>query len=399
MPSPATPAIARPSAFWHHVASFIGLGVAFATLMARQPALQAEFALSAGDWGWCLLAAGGGGVSAYPFTRWMLRRHGSRRLMASNGLLLGLGLALLPWWPDGLVALLPAMFCQGLVMNGLNVAVNSQAVHYENRSGHVCMGRLHALFYLGVTGAAVVSSAAVASGLSVHQHFAVMGIGVSAGYLGLSRRFAVDRVTAPPPRGDGSMHRPSGAVLALGTLGALASIVASGIDGWTPLVLHSVMQASASTASLGLATFSISMFVGRMLTDRLALRFGPRTLVRGGALLGAVMLLAVTLMPSVPLAFVALMIAGLGQAAVFPILYTAAGRLGSDTLAGMASLSAAGGLIGPVLLGRIAAFSSPVAVYLGLASVMLLVGWQARVLPARSVLQAAPPAVTESIGT
>jgi MFS family permease len=164
-------------------------------------------------------------------------------------------------------------------------------------------------------------------------------------------------------------------------------------------VLHSVMQASASTASLGLATFSISMFVGRMLTDRLALRVGPRPLVRGGALLGAVMLLAVTLAPSVPLAFVALMLAGLGQAAVFPILYTAAGRLGSDTLAGMASISAAGGLIGPVLLGRIAALSSPVAVYVGLAGVMLLLGWQARVLPARTVLPPARPVGTESIST
>jgi predicted MFS family arabinose efflux permease len=386
-----------PSAFWHHVASFVGLGVSFATLMSRQPAVQAEFALSAGDWGWCLLAAGSGGVSAYPVTRWMLRHHGSRRLVASNGLLLGLSLALLPWWPDGLLALLPTLFVMGLLMNGLNVAVNSQAVHYENRSGHVCMGRLHALFYLGVTGAAVLSSAVVAAGLSLHQHFALVGLGISTAYLWLSRRFAVDRVSGPAPRGDGSVHRPSGAVLALGTLGALAAIVTSGIDGWTPLVLHSAMQASASTASLGLASFSIAMFVGRMLTDRLALRFGPRPLVRGGALLGAVMLLVLTLWPSVPLAFVALTLAGLGQAAVFPILYTAAGRLGSDTLAGMASISAAGGLVGPVLLGRIAVIGTPAAVYVGLAGVMLLLAWQARVLPARAVLAPARPVGAESI--
>ena len=124
-----------PSAFWHHVASFIGLGVTFATLMSRQPALQAEYGLNAGDWGWCLLAAGAGGVSAYPITRWMLLHQGSRALLTCNGILLGLGLALLPWWPGGLATLLPALFCQGLLMNGLNVAVNSQAVHFENRTG------------------------------------------------------------------------------------------------------------------------------------------------------------------------------------------------------------------------------------------------------------------------
>ena len=379
-----------PSAFWHHVASFIGLGVTFATLMSRQPALQAEYGLNAGDWGWCLLAAGAGGVSAYPITRWMLLHQGSRALLTCNGILLGLGLVLLPWWPGGLATLLPALFCQGLLMNGLNVAVNSQAVHFENRTGHFCMGRLHALFYLGVTGAAFVSSAAVAAGLSAHQHFAIVGLGVSGAYLWLSRRFAVDIVAPHEPTESGS-HRPSRAVLAFGTLGALASIVASGIDGWTPLLLHSVMGASASTASLGLGAFSLSMFVGRMLTDPLAHRFGPRRLVRGGALLGAVMLVAVSSMPSVPLAFAALVIAGLGQAAVFPILYSAAGRLGGHTIAGMASIASAGGLIGPVLLGRIAALGSPAAVVLGLIGAMLLVGWRAQVLPQRAALPMAQP--------
>ena len=388
-PSPASTEL-HPSQFWHHVASFIGLGVTFATLMARQPAVQSLYALNAGDWGWCLLAAGGGGVAAYPVTRWMLRRHGSRTLVAFNGVALGLGLALLPWWPGGLWLLLPALFCQGLLMNGLNVGVNSQTVSFENRTGHFCMGRMHALFYLGVTGAAVASSAAVAVNMSIHLHFALVGLSVSAGYLWLARRFAVDIVVPQVHTGSASFRRSS-AVIAFGTLGALASIVASGIDGWTPLVLYTTLQASASTASLGLATFSLSMFVGRMLTDRLALSIGPRPLVRGGALLGAVMLLAVTLVPSVPLAFVALVIAGLGQAAVFPILYTAAGRMGGDTLAGMASISAVGGLIGPVLLGRIAALGSPVAVYVGLAAAMLLVAWQARVLPERMALAAPKP--------
>ena len=383
--SPPAPSSTPPSSYWHHVASFIGLGVCFATLMARQPAMQTLYALSASDWGWCLLAAGAGGVSAYPVTRWMLRRHGSRTLVACNGVALGLGLALLPWWPGGLVALLPALFLQGLAMNGLNVGVNSQTVAFENRTGHFCMGRMHALFYLGVTGAAGGSSAAVALGLTVQQHFAIVGLAVAVGYLWLARQFAVDIVVPQVHTGSGSIRRSS-AVIGFGTLGALAAIVASGIDGWTPLVLYTTMQASASTASLGLAAFSLSMFVGRMLTDRLALSIGPRPLVRGGAVVGAVMLLAVTLVPSVPLAFVALVIAGLGQAAVFPILYTAAGRMGGDTIAGMASIAAAGGLVGPIVLGRIAALGSPVAVYVGLAAAMLLVAWQARVLPERSTL-------------
>ena len=376
--SAITPPVRHPSAFGHHVACFIALSVAGVTLLSRQPALQAEFDLSAGDWGWCLLALGSGAVCAYPLTRWMLVQRGSRSLLGWSGAGLGLGLALLPWWPGGLATLLPALFCQGLLANGLNVAINSQAAAFEQRSGRRCMGRLHALFYLGVTGAAAVSSAAVAAEVSARAHFAVIGLMIGTGCMWLSRRLEPDRAV---PRPHAAAHMPSRDVIALGALGAIGSITASGVEGWAPLVLHSVMGASASTASLSLVCFSAAMFAGRMLTDHNAQRFGPRRLVRVGTLLGAVLLLVTVLLPSVPLAFVAIAVVGLGQAAIFPILFSTAGRLGGNAISGVASMSATGGLIGPALLGRIAAIGSPMAVLVGLSAAMMLASWQARALP------------------
>ena len=388
----SAPSPAPPSTFAHHVACFIALSVAAVTLLSRQPALQAEFDLSASDWGWCLLALGSGAVTAYPVTRWTLMHRGSRSLLVWSGAGLGLGLALLPWWPGGLLTLLPALYCQGLLGGGLNVAINSQAAAFEQRTGLHCMGRLHALFYIGVTSAAVVSSAAVAAEISVRTHFAFIGLLIGGACLWLSRRLEPDLAMQ---RADTATHLPSQEVVALGSLGALASMAASGVDGWAPLILHNVLGASASIASLSLVCFSASMFVGRMLTDHNAVRFGPRRLVRVGALLGAALLLLTVLWPSVPMAFVAIAVVGLGQAAIFPILFTTAGRLGGNAISGVASLSATGGLIGPVLLGRIATIGSPVAVFVGLAGAMVLAGWQARVLPGRAP---APSPAADPIG-
>ena len=113
-----------------------------------------------------------------------------------------------------------------------------------------------------------------------------------------------------------------------------------------------------------------TLAIGRMLTDHNARRFGPRRLVRVGTLLGAAALLGLVLMPSLPMAFVAIAVAGLGQAAIFPILFSTAGRLGGHAISGVASISATSGLIGPTLLGRIAAIGSPAAVFVGVAGAL-----------------------------
>ena len=381
------------STFAQHVATFIVFGSFGTTLFTRQPALQAEFQLSASDWGWCLLALGAGGVSAYPLTRWMLLRHGSRVLMAVFGGLLGTALALLPWWPGGLPTLLVALFCQGLLGSGVNVAINNQAACFEARTGRFCMGRLHALFFIGVTAGALIGSAAVAADLSARQHFGVVGLGIACAFVWLSRGLDTDRM-APPPAG-GGWHRPSGAVVGLGVLGCCAAMVDSGINGWAPLFLHEVVGASPSVASLGLAAYCAAMFVGRMLTDANIDRFGPRRLVRMGALLSGVSLLALLLMPSVPMALLVLVLVGLGQAAVFPILFSAAGRLGGASISGVATLSSTGALLGPALLGRVAAVASTHAVFAGIAAAVLLLGWRAGVLPTQA---ARPQPGTKPIG-
>ncbi len=366
------------------VGCFIALGVAGTTLFARQPALQTLWRLQPAEWGLCLVLLGLGGATSYPLNRWLLARIGSRAMVQRAGALQGVALALLPWWPAGAgshhAPILAALFVQGVLSSGINVAINSQAALLESRSGRLRMGRLHALFYLGMTGAALLSSAMASAGLSARTHFGLVGLLLAAAYVVLAGGLDPARSVMPPRR---LLHLPTPRVLALGLLAACASIAEGGINGWTPLYLHSVIGAPESAASLALACFSAAMFAGRLATDLNARLFGPRPLVRAGSLLGAAALTAAVLLPSQTTVLLALAIVGLGQAAIYPIVFSTAGRLGGDSISGVASLGSVGGLAGPALLGRVAAFGSLSAVFAAVAGTLVVVGWRAKALPRR----------------
>ncbi len=114
------------------------------------------------------------------------------------------------------------------------------------------------------------------------------------------------------------------------------------------------MLATEGVAPLGFAAFSALMLVARLIGDRLKDRFGARRLVALGALLAAVGIFIAVLAVNVPMAIAGFSLAGAGLAAVFPFVFSAAGRHGSTALAGVATMGYSGGLIGPPIIGFIA---------------------------------------------
>jgi len=91
--------------------------------------------------------------------------------------------------------------------------------------------------------------------------------------------------------------------------------------------------------------------------------------------------------------FAGLAACGLGLAAVAPVFFSAAGRLGGQTLALIASFNAIGGLIGPPVLGQVAKMWSLATVFGVLAVMCVVMAWNARVLRQR-VAEAAPGAAS-----
>ncbi len=360
-------------------ACFIAFGVVANTLFARQPSFQDMYALDNGEWGWVLFALGLGGLSAFPLNRWLLARWGSQVLIRRAGTAQGLWLIALGWLP-GLPGLLVGLFVHGTLFNAINTAINSQAAQLEANSGQRMMGRLHAVFYLGTTVSALVSGVLVASGLPLRAHLLLVGLLILLCFRLAARPLMPAKAQAEPTRG---FALPAGPVLAIGGLTACAAIAEGGLNGWIPLYLHRALGTSESVAAFGLAGFTGAMMVGRFLADGFAERFGPVRLVSTGATMAGLALALAVWANSLPMMLVALVITGLGQAATFPLAFSAAGRLGGDAIPGVASMGSGGSLIGPFLLGRVAATLSLPAVVLTVSGGLLLVASQARALRQR----------------
>ena len=328
------------------------------------------------QWSWVLLAAGVGGIASYPGNRWLLRRWGSVLLLRRLGIAGGAVIALTPWLP-GLHGLLAGIFMQGMLYAGINVAINHLASRMEVQQTRRMMGSHHAAFYLGAMLAALAGSAWFAAGLPLPLHMLLVGMLVAAIH-GFASHALVDEPR--PASAQAAASRLSGFGWRLGLLATCAAVAEGGIGGWTSIYLHQSLGASARVTGFGLAVFTGAMALGRILCDRLAERFGAARLVGIGALCAGAALIAAAGIHTVPAMLIALGVAGLGMAAVFPMLFSIGGRLGEQTVAAIAGMGALGGLLGPFLLGRIAASVSLEAVIWAVAAVNAAIVWQAGAL-------------------
>ncbi len=368
------------------VTGFASLGVVGSVLVTRQPEFQQRWALDAADWGWVLFATGLGSVLAYPINRWFFRRLGSRTMMSRFGIAGGAVMALIPWLPD-LPGLLLGMFAQGMIYNGVSLAVNHQAAQCEVRENVRMMGRLHATFYVGTMISAFVSSLMAALALALSLHMAAIGLLAAVLHARAARQLPPAPVAAGATSGAAV---PAGGWQTLGILAAAHSIVESGIMGWSAIYLNQRLHSGESVAGLGLAVFSGAMAIGRFATDAVATRFGSGRVIVIGALACGVALGVTAASASVSTTMVALAVSGFGLAAVAPILFSAAGRMGGEALALVMSLGAVGGLLGPLLLGQVAKIVSLGTVMSALAAVGLLMAWLARGLREGPACRAAP---------
>ena len=374
---------------WAIVNAFAALGAVAGVLVTRQPEVFRLWALTRSDWGWVLFAAGLGGVLAYPVNRWVLAHWGSRRMLFRFGTAGGFLLALVPWLP-ALPGLLAGTFLQGAIYSGVGVAINHQASELELRQGLRVMGRLHATFFVGGVLSALLSSLCGALGVSLAIHMAGVGLLVAwlhrSAAVSLDSAFACAAAAVPePPHGIGEGR-------GLGLLFGWCMVLEGGVMGWASVYLNQGLKASEGLSGIGLAVFSGAMAIGRLLSDGLVARYGAARLVRSGAAVCALALVSAAALHRLPVALVAFAATGLGLAAAAPTIFSAAGRRSGDAVAFVAGMGAIGGLLGPLVLGRIASGLSLDWVLAALAAVALVITWRADALAERgSVPGGCPP--------
>lgn len=361
---------------WALVTGFAALGGVGSVLMTRQPEFYHRWSLDNAEWGWALFAAGLGGVLAYPLNRWLLARWGSRVMLRRCGTVGGIVLAAIPWLP-GVPGLLAGLFAQGVIYNGVSVAINQQASQWELQRGTRMMGRLHATFFIGSVLSAFISSLLAALAVSLPLHMAAVGLVAALVHRTAAAQLEAEATWSAAPV---AVHHAPESWLGVGLLFCWCSVLESGVMGWASAYLNQSLKASESLSGIGLALFSGAMAVGRLFSDGLVTRHGALRIVRTGAIACAISLALAAWLQQLPLALLAFAVTGLGLAAAAPVIFSVAGRMGGEALALIAALGALGGLIGPVLLGRIASYLPLDWVLAALAAVAVAIARQATVL-------------------
>lgn len=363
---------------WALVTGFAALGGVGSVLMTRQPEFYQRWSLDNAEWGWALFATGLGGVLAYPLNRWLLARWGGRGMLHRFGTAGGIVLAAIPWLP-GVPGLYAGLFAQGVIYNGVGVAINQQASQWELQRGTRMMGRLHATFFLGSVLSAFISSLLAALAVGLPLHMAAVGLVAALIHRAAAATLEAEAARSTTPV---AMHHAPESWLGLGLLFCWCTVLESGVMGWASVYLNQSLQASESLSGIGLALFFGAMAVGRLFSDGLVTRHGALRIVRTGAIACAISLALAAWLQQLPVALLAFAVTGLGLAAAAPVIFSVAGRMGGEALALIAGLGALGGLLGPVILGRIASYASLDWVLATLAAVAVAIARQAAALDA-----------------
>jgi MFS family permease len=350
----------------------VTLGIVFSSWAARIPDIRDGVGLSPAELGMVLLCGGIGAVLSFPVAAWLVGRHGARAAAACSGLLLLAMLAGLALAPR-IAWLMTAMVGFGIAQTSFNVSINAVGTQLERSAGRSMLSRLHAWYCVGSFGGAVLGSLAAGAGLSPAIHFAGLVSGLAA-LLCLTCR-ALPPDSPGTTGGQSGFALPKGPLLALGIICFCAAIAEGAITDWSGIYMRDLLGASDGVSPLAFAAFSALMLAVRLVADRLKDRFDARRVVACGALVAVAGVVLAVAAWNVGTTITGFALTGAGFAAVFPFVFSAAGRRGSGALAAVATMGYSGVLIGPPVIGF-------VAHSLGLQAALALVGLAGLVMAA-----------------
>ena len=372
------------------LSTFFLAGALCAVWTVRMPALKQKLDLTDAQLGLEVLGWGVGALITMLVAGRIIGRFGSRRVLrlALPGTAACLALVgLAPNFTLLIVTGLAFGLCFGLV----DVSMNTQASTVERRYGRPLMGGMHAGWSLGaVTGgllgagtawvglgftgalclvAVVCLPAILAAGPLYLSEGALPGpSGVSAGASSAATADmpAVSAITATSdtPAAATSTRRPRLPLLVylFGAIVFCSYLAEGSVADWSGVYLHDSLGAAQVAAAFGYPMFEASMFVGRMFSDRLTVRFGARTLITAAGLAAAAAFLLVVCAPGPGFALAGFALVGLGVCAVTPLAMSLTGAAGGAhterAIATASTLGYSGLLLGPVSIGFISAATS-----------------------------------------
>lgn len=331
-------------------------GALFGVWAARIPAIAELLALDEAVLGLVLLCLAGGAVLAFPVAGWACDRFGAAPVTRAIAAAYALALPLLALAPSPILLAL-ALTGFGALHGAMDVTMNAWGAEVERSLPRPAMPIFHAMWSIGAGIGALTGAAAGWFGAVPLAHFAVAA-GVLWGAAAWLAAVPWDSPRSPASRGP-VLALPRGALLPVALVAFCGAFGEGAMADWSAVYLATVLAADEGTAALGYAVFSTAMVMTRLAGAGLIARLGTAgTVAASGAiaLVGAVTLVAAA---AAPVALAGFGLLGIGLALVMPLAFSRAAAHGQPSpgaaIAAVATLGYGGMLLGPPLIGFIAA--------------------------------------------
>lgn len=395
--------IGSPSSHFRSVlAAFVGLGFHVGVWAVLLADLTDALALSPGSLGFALSAMTATGIAALLAAGRLADRFGRRSFLlvgaagtASFFLLL---IAVASY--GGYTALLVVFAFGGICASFWDLAVNALGGDHERQYESRVMTPLHAGFSAGAASGALLSGAALASGVDFRSVYASTGAAllVLAAVLArapLPRRQSED----PPPRaaegilGQHGERKPRVRPRSLLLIPAVAACTLmifmsfstdAALEGFLSIYLRDILSSGALLGGAGLSALYLAATVGRLASGAVLSRVGERTVLTLSGLAAASGLAAVVLAESPAVAAASLLVVGVAAAPIAPVVFSLTARAVPSASGRAISLVTISGYVAftvsPLLVGVLADLFSlrtslllPVAFCLGVAAIARVV--------------------------
>jgi predicted MFS family arabinose efflux permease len=355
-------------------AIFTASGLSIATWASRVPAIKQTLGVDNIQIGMMLLGAGIASIVGLSLASVVLARFGARKGMLGAMLLFAVGVAVIGVGTD--IAQSYALVVTGLVLFGMgngavDVMMNVEGAAIEKQLNKTVLPLFHAFFSFGTVIGAGLGVAAVAAGLDVLTHTAVIAVSIAVlAFVSIAnvpaRAAAMDPDAADAPAAPKTAWRERLHVAlsawreprtyALGVVMLGMAFAEGGANDWLALGMVEGHGADQALGAAGLAVFSISMTVVRVAGGPLVDRFGRVATLRVLAVAAAAGLLLFILAPTIPLVFVGAALWGAGVSLGFPLGMSAAAddpEKAAARVSAAATIGYIAFLCGPPILGII----------------------------------------------
>jgi len=353
---------------------FFVSGFGFSTWASRIPTIQQQLHLNEAQLGAVLFALPIGLMGTLPLTGVLLSRFDSRRIMIIGAVFFNLMLCVIGFATQTWQLMIALVFF-GSSRNLLNISVNAQSIGVQSLFDRSIIARFHGIWSLAGFGGAALGSLMVSFSVSPAWHFLAVGLMLTIFCL---YAYPGSLPQRPAPRERRPWFALPDKTLAKYGLISFASMACEGtMFDWSGIYFRKAVHASRDVATLGFVAYMIAMTLGRFTGDRLANRFGIRTMLTySGGLIGLGLLIAVTLPYPLTAGF-GFILTGFGVSCVIPMVFSMAGRSAGMTsgsaIAAVSTVGYLGFLIVPPLVGSVAQFAGLRSAYAMMAVFGILI--------------------------